>query len=174
MIFGAFSALAWFAVFFMAHVLLFFVRPEIKRAKAILVLLALILAGEVLSVATAFHFFPGADFLLRGGLAMGILWGVLTILCLFVLYMPFYYVVDTSLSVESLILIEGRKKGSFSVAQLQERFVSKKLVGDRLETMASNGWLVRSGNGYGLTAKGWFAARVFLFMKNLWNLGAGG
>ena len=174
MIFGALSAILWFALFLMAHIIFFSFYPNVRRAKVILYLLAFILFGEVISTSVAFFCLTDSNDLIRGGILMAVIWGCLTILCLFVLYMPFYYAVTTSLSVESMILINNRQQGQYSVEQLQEIFVSKSLVSGRLETMVLNGWLARCGDGYMLTGKGRFIAKCFRFMKKLWNLGAGG
>jgi hypothetical protein len=174
MIFGALSAILWFVLFLMAHIIIFSFCPNARRAKVILYLLAFILLGEIASSGIAFFYLPDSNYLIREGILMAVIWGCLTILCLFVLYMPFYYVVATSLSVESLILINNRQQGQYSVAQLQEIFVSKSLVSDRLETMVLNGWLARCGDDYMLTVKGRFIAKYFRFIKKLWNLGLGG
>jgi hypothetical protein len=174
MIFGALSAILWFALFVIDQMIFFSFYPKAQRAKFILFLLAFFLFGELMSISIAFFCLPDSNDLIRGGILMAVIWGCLTILCLFVLYIPFYYAVATSLSVESMILINNRQQGQYSVEQLQEIFVSKSLVSGRLETMVLNGWLVRCGDGYMLTGKGRFIAKCFRFMKKLWNLGAGG
>jgi hypothetical protein len=174
MIFGALSAILWFALFVIVQMIFFSFYPNVGRAKVILYLLVFILFGELMSISVAFFCLPDSNDLIRGGIIMAVIWGCLTVFCLFVLYMPFYYAVAKSLSVESMILINNRQQGLYSVEQLKKIFVSKSLVSGRLETMVLNGWLSRCGDGYVLTGKGRFIAICFRFMKKLWNLGAGG
>jgi hypothetical protein len=174
MIFGALSGILWFAFFLLAHIVYFFVHPYSTRAKVLFRFLALILSCELISVVVASVGLPYSGLLMDGGIFMAVLWGWLMILCLFVLYMPFYLAVARSLTVETMILINNRQEGQYSIEQLQEIFVSKSLVSGRLETMVLNGWLSRCGDGYVLTGKGRFIAKCFRFMKKLWNLGTGG
>jgi hypothetical protein len=61
-----------------------------------------------------------------------------------------------------------------SIAALREEFVSRGLVGQRLATMAANGFLVPRGDAYALTPKGRSIAAIFSRIKRLWKLGAGG
>jgi hypothetical protein len=60
------------------------------------------------------------------------------------------------------------------VAELREEFVSKRLVRQRLATMATNGFLIDLGDRYALTPKGRLTAKVFCWIKRFWRLGAGG
>ena len=156
------SALIWFTIFLIGHLIYFNVNPAAMRAKFMMNLLLIALLGHLAS----------AMLLLQSDMVMSLLWGWLTILCLFVLYMPFYYVIATSLSVQSMILVQT--KGQYPLRQLQEAFVSRTLVGDRLSTMVANGYLVEVNGHYCLTPKGRRVARIFLFFKGLWKLGAGG
>ncbi|MBI2339345.1 MAG: hypothetical protein HYU99_03110 [Deltaproteobacteria bacterium] len=158
------SALIWFAIFFMGHLIYFNINPAVPRAKFIIGLLLIALLGHLASTML----------LLQSDLVMPLLWGWLTILCLFILYMPFYYAMDTSLSLQSLILVQTAPEQRYPVNQLRERFVSKNLVGGRLHTMRANGYLTEENGHYLLSSKGRFVARCFLFLKNLWKLGSGG
>jgi transposase len=60
------------------------------------------------------------------------------------------------------------------VAELREQFVSRRLVGQRLATMATNGFLIDRGDGYALSAKGRATAAIFSWVKQFWRLGSGG
>jgi len=60
------------------------------------------------------------------------------------------------------------------LAELREEFVSRRLVGQRLATMAANGFLIPRGDAYALTPKGRCTAAIFSWLKEFWSLGAGG
>jgi hypothetical protein len=115
----------------------------------------------------------GPTWLTTGGWLLGALWADLTLLCLYVLYMPFYFVIMTSLSVETLIMLQ-RSGGALRVAQLQDRFASEAFAADRFATMSRNGLLRLTTNGHAVTEKGRQTTRPFLVLKSLWRLGPGG
>jgi hypothetical protein len=92
----------------------------------------------------------------------------------FVLYMPFYYTVVASLSVCTMVMIGERPGARMPIAELREEFVSRRLVRQRLATMATNGFLIPRGDAYALSPKGRFTAAMFSRIKKLWRLGAGG
>jgi hypothetical protein len=60
------------------------------------------------------------------------------------------------------------------IAELREEIVSRGLVGQRLATMAANGFLVPRGDAYALSLKGRSMAKVFSWVKRFWKLGSGG
>lgn len=105
---------------------------------------------------------------------MCVLWFELTLVALFILYMPFYYTVAASLSVRTIILLAARSSGAMPMLELREQFVSRKLVAQRLETMKENRLLMQDFGGYILSSKGRFIAEAFLAIKRLWRLGPGG
>jgi hypothetical protein len=106
--------------------------------------------------------------------ASSVLGAVLLYSSLFVLYMPFYYVVVASLSVQTLVLA-GRQPGrAMSLRALEEKFASSQLVEQRLRTMAENKLSRATQEGYALTARGRLVARAFDFLKGFWKLGPGG
>ena len=175
MIFGALSGIMFFALFFVSHVVYFFFRPHSDRARVLLGFLALILFCELICIVIAFVGLNYSGLLSHGGIFMAVLWGWLTILCLFVLYMPFYLSVARSLTVESMIyIINNSQQGRCSIKQLYEEFASKSVVNGRLATMKSKGWLIYSDGVYKLTRKSVIVAKLFRFLKDLWQLGAGG
>lgn len=155
-------SLIWFAIFLVGHLVYFNINPHVKRAEFITRLLGVTLIGESISIII----------LIKNSMGLSLLWGWLMTFCLFVLYMPFYYVIATSLSIQSMILL--KIKGQYPLNQLQEAFVSKALVEGRLSTMVTNGYLIEMNKQYRLTPKGKKVAGVFIFLKNLWKLGSGG
>jgi hypothetical protein len=105
---------------------------------------------------------------------MALVSGLLVMGCLFVLYMPFFFTIATSLSVQTMILVERSPGGRAEVQELRERFASRQLVAGRLQSMVANGYLVREGDCYRVTTKGRLVARLFGVLKHAWRLGAGG
>jgi hypothetical protein len=173
MIIGLLAGLLWFVLFFAAH--LAAIRWAVSESKARINQRLLIagLAGITITLwPTAAAL--GPSLLAHGGLIMGTLWGILTYVGLFILYMPFYYTVVASLSVRTMVMLHRRPDARMLMAELREEFVSRRLVGQRLATMAANGFLVRRGGAYALSPKGRSIATVFLCVKRFWKLGAGG
>jgi hypothetical protein len=173
MIVGALYGMFWFALFLFAQLILMRTLPSRLRLawnkrSVIISLIALsATAGPLLrliDVAT----------LASGGWLLGALWGDLTFLSLYVLYMPFYFVVMTSLSVETLVMLAKQADRTLPVAQLRARFASEAFAADRFETMVRSGLLEKTPDGYAVTNNGTRAARPFLLVKALWRLGAGG
>jgi hypothetical protein len=93
--------------------------------------------------------------------------------CAFILYMPFYYTVSNSLSVQMLIRMQAAPDG-LSVEGLRQDFPMEELLAGRLVTLVASGYVVRTGERFVITAKARVLARSFLFMKALWRLGPGG
>ncbi|TKS58080.1 MAG: hypothetical protein EWM73_03637 [Nitrospira sp.] len=108
-----------------------------------------------------------------GKLLQAILVSNLSMACLFVLYMPFYYTIATSLSVRSLIFIASRREAT-TLSVLLATFASEDIVRKRMQLMAHNRYLFKDDEGFRLTRRGLFVARVFTCLKRLWSLGPGG
>jgi hypothetical protein len=161
---GAFAGCLGFILFLCGHMA--GVRLGLRALRPRLSQLALVAA---LAAVIAALWWLGAGALRPLALA----WGVLTLLALYALYMPFYYTVVASLSVQSLVLM-ARAGGTLAKADLQRRFASRALVAQRMQTMATNGFLVSTAAGYALSAKGLRVAQVFALVKDFWRLGPGG
>jgi hypothetical protein len=99
---------------------------------------------------------------------------LLVFACCFVLYMPFYYTVATSLSVQTMILVDEAGPAGLPLSYLESLFASKNVLSARLGIMVNNGYLVQVGDRFQVTAKGATISRVFGGLKGLWRLGAGG
>jgi hypothetical protein len=173
MILGILAGLLWFTLFFVAHLAV--IRWAHLEAKARMNqrLFVAGLAGIAISLWPAAAVAQGSP-LAQGGLLMAIFCGILSYGGLFVLYMPFYYTVVASLSVRTIIMLLRRPGGRMPIAELREQFVSRRLVGQRLATMAANGFLVARGDVYALSPKGRSTAMMFSGLKSLWRLGSGG
>jgi hypothetical protein len=143
-------------------------RAKIDRALLLLGFLA-IPAGIFFGLQTVTY-----PILAQGGWLMGLLWGLLAYLCLFSLYMPFFYTVATSLSVHTIVLLAQEPDGSLPISVLFEHFASHSLIQKRLAVMVQNGLMFSDGTGYRLTSKGRFVAEAFSILKRFWRLWPGG
>ena len=173
MILGLIAGAVWFVLFLVGHVIILRVVAKAARPRANqFIFLAGLLAIAVtvpLLVASA-----AGTVLAQGNPAIAILCGALVYASLFVLYMPFYYVVAASLSVRTVVLLGRARDGALPLSDLRDEFVSRRLIGQRLETMAKNGFLAATPRGYQLTVKGRYVAKVFDTLKSVWKLEPGG
>lgn len=173
MILGLITGAVWFALFLAGHIGIVRLvgkaaRPRANQLIFLAGLLAIAVTMPPLIASTS------GTVLTQGNMAVAIICGMLVYTSLFILYMPFYYVVAASLSVRSVVLLGRAHDGALPLSVLQEEFVSRNLVGQRLETMAENGFLTATSGGYALTAKGRLVATVFDTLKRIWKLGPGG
>jgi hypothetical protein len=174
MIAGLICGLFWFCAFLAGQLTVQRLCAALARPRATNQVLLGCLAGLAISVFLVCHLLPSAP-LTRGGALIGLLWGVLTLACLFVLYMPFYYTVASSLSVRTLVMLASQHSGSMPIVDVRERFVSRALIGYRLEVMCANGFLKQTDReNFALTIKGKRLARTFGGLKRFWRMDAGG
>jgi len=172
MLVGIVSAIAWFAAFLAAQLAAYWAFGVRHRSKLIVRVFVLAIAGHVATVGWVWvcgkasqHFSPVLSFAC----------GVLLLMCLFILYMPFFYTLTTSLSVEILSMLESAPRRRLPLAEVTHRFTSEVFVLDRLETMRANGYFtVTDASGYRLTARGERVARLLDNVKAALALGAGG
>lgn len=175
MLAGVTSGVIWFMFFMIAHVAAFRVMPNQDRSKTILRILVLAFLGHCVSILSIRFLRDDWLILASSSATLSIVAGCLVIACLFVLYMPFYYTVDTSLSVETLAMLSLKGAGRLPITEVKVRFTSDKFLLDRLETMCRNGYLLRTEDGtYMLLARGRKIASLMLKVKELLKLGAGG
>ena len=174
MILGLISGALCFTGFLLALILIFRGYPHIARVTATLTALAVAMLCHTTITALAYKIIPTDFLILNGGWITALLWGWLVVGSLFVLYMPFYYTIATSLSVQTMILLDHEPRKILALRALQEHFVSRDLVQKRLETMVQNGYLHHYSEGYSLTPRGYATAIIFSRLKKLWRLGAGG
>jgi hypothetical protein len=173
MILGLLGGLLWFALFFSVHLAVIRWAPSVSKASINQRLFLAGLVGIAISLWPATAMLHDST-LAQGSLIMAVICGILVHIGLFVLYMPLYYTVVASLSVRTMVLLRERPGARMAITQLREEFVSRRLVGQRLATMATNGFLRDRGDGYVLTPKGRLTATAFSWIKRFWRLGAGG
>jgi hypothetical protein len=156
----------WFGIFLIGHIAIFRWRPKIKRSRVLVRGIATTIAASMITVALL-PVPEGPAMLLRETYA------VTVISCLFVLYVPFFYSVHTSLSIESLVLLMV-KGGRAPLGELTARFASRRLLDARLRTMVESGYLAQKGEQFVPTPRARQLAMAFAVAKSLWRLGAGG
>jgi hypothetical protein len=173
MIAGLICGALWFAAFLVGQLVVIHRCSALARPGATNRVLAGCLFGLAISVFLTCHLLEGP--VTHGGSVMGLLWSVLTLIGLFVLYMPFYYTIASSLSVRTLVLLAAQPDGRLPTAEVCERFVSRALIGHRLEVMRANGFLAETAQGgFTLTPKGRSVAGIFARIKRFWRMEAGG
>jgi hypothetical protein len=166
---GIVSGAGWFTVFLVVHVVWFHVVQVKDCFKWIVKAMLLCVLAHI-----------GTIFILEAGTKAGgfvvlrSVYGILIMASLFILYMPFYYTIVASLSIQTLICLEEAPRKALSMTQLRERFASRDIVAGRLEIMASNGYLEPGPSGYRATSKARVMSSVFGFLKAAWKLGPGG
>jgi hypothetical protein len=174
MILGLLLGFGWFLFYLGGHILIIryatnAIKPRLSQQLLIVGLVCLI--GSIAAAPSV----VGSHTLLHGGWPMGVAWGVLTYLGLFCLYTPFYYVVVSSLSVQTLVMLLEKPANRLSLSALREVFASREFVRQRLMTMQANGFVQRQGQQhFALTAKGQRLAAFFSWLKQFWKLGPGG
>ena len=171
---GLLSGSVWFVAFLVAHVLVFHLRDVRRRFSLILLLLGTAVVGHVASTWLIAAAGRAPD---PGG--AGVSWlmlaiGTLTIVSAWILYMPFYYVVATSVSVRILITLRHAPGRALPLAALESMFASTEMLQSRLETMETYGHVSRQGDLFAIARKGRVIARSFRFIKAAWRLGPGG
>jgi hypothetical protein len=173
MILGLIAGAVWFVLFLLGHGIILRTLSAAAKPRANQLLFFIGLAGIAVSLRPLIA--SAQDpMLMQGGFVLGAFCGVIVYAGLFVLYMPFYYVVAASLSVATIVLLNQKPDGALPLAVLQDTFASRRLVAQRLETLVENGFLQTVPAGYGLTTKGRRVARFFDCLKLIWKLGPGG
>ena len=163
---GIATGLGWFAAAIVSHFIVLWtkapsVRPRISQL--------IFFSGAAGTLLTLILLSPDLYKLAYCALA-----AILTYGALLTLYLPFYYSIVASLSLQTIILLSDQTNGQLPIENLRHKFSSYELVAQRLATMANNGFVLERDRRYSLTAKGRRIARIFLFFKNFWRLGAGG
>jgi hypothetical protein len=101
------------------------------------------------------------------------LYGMSVVACSFLLYMPFYYTVSASQSVQLVIDIHAAADG-LSVEEIRERYPVDEILAGRFETLLWAGFVTERDGRFALTGKGRLISRPFRAVKALWRLGPGG
>ena len=162
MIQGLTFGAVWFAIFLVTHIAFFHWRNIDNCFSLIARVFLGCIAGHALTSFAA------------GGGVPPFVYGLVVMACLFILYMPFYYITVASLSIQTLILLRDAAGQSLRITELRQHFASDAIVEGRLKTMVSNGYLTEVQDRYWVTAKGRFVARSFAALKEFWRLGPGG
>lgn len=155
------SGLAWLGGALLVHVVGFaLVRVE-RRARTLVALFGAAGVGHLATVALA-----GVDAWRSG-------YGLALIGCGFICYMPFFYTVAASQSVQMLIALAAVRDG-LPADELRRMYAVEEVFAGRLDTLVGAGYLTRTAGGYAPTSKGRLVAHTFRAVKALWRLGPGG
>ncbi len=143
-------------------------RPRYSQILTVSFLASVI--SFVLTMILADYFFWHLRLL---ALAAALVAGLLVMACCFILYTPFIFVISSSLSVDTIIML-SRHGGTMRMDALYDQFVSTEAVNHRLRMMQGNGLLTYAAGRYFLTTKARRLALFFTRMKYLWKLWPGG
>jgi hypothetical protein len=99
--------------------------------------------------------------------------GMSAVACAYLLYMPFYYTIAASQSVQLVIDIHAAPHG-LSVEEIRARYPVDEILAGRLETLLWAGYVTAMDGRFTLTGKGRLTSRPFRAVKALWRLGPGG
>jgi hypothetical protein len=155
------SGVAWVAGALGAHVVVFRMVRVTRRARTLVALFGAAALGHV------------ATMWLAGLNAWRTAYGLAAIVSAFICYMPFYYTVSASQSVQMLLAL-ARAPAGLPPDELRRIYAVDDVLAGRLDTLVGAGYPRRGDEGYALTAKGRLVAGSFRAIKTLWNLGPGG
>ena len=168
---GALTGFRMFAFFVLAHWVYFgFIRPK-NRSR---VLFRLTLFFWILILLRSSHLYFSTESFRMEISIVQVTGATLAFACMWFLYMPFYYSIQTSISVGMLIRILQSGSTGLPESELKPKERTKIIAKKRLETMVAAGYVATSPGGYGLTDKGKYVAHFFRALKKFWKLGAGG
>ncbi len=160
-----------FALFLAVHWALFCLRPVSNRSR-FLIRLTLACVFLMLLRFAKLHISGhsyGLDFQAPRFVA-----ALVAFASLWVLYMPFYYSIQTSLSLGMLIRLASTGSEGIPLVDLRPDAHAEEIVEKRLAAMADSRYLRRENGRYALTSKGKLIARTFNGIKRFWKLGTGG
>lgn len=158
----------WFFVFLVMHIV-WFHQVHVEKCFALIVKIAIVCVIAYLGTILALGWGRGGD-----EIAIQVTYGLLVMGCLFIVYMPFYYTIVASLSIQTLIVLEETQGRSARIDELRQKFASTGIVAGRLNIMITNGYLTERDGRYRVTSKGRMIAKFFGYLKELWRLGPGG
>lgn len=165
---GFLGAVIWFAIFVALKWGYFHRREVVNRSKFTTRIFTICVFGNL---ASNWLLIEGG--VVNASLIHSAICGFVTMACFFVVYMPFYYTIATSLSVQTLVLL-AKNEDTLPLSDLTKRFTSENFVSARLEIMERNGYVFKRGGSYYLFEKGLLLSSIFLFVKKIWRLGTGG
>lgn len=161
------SASCWFALFLGMHLSALHLLRGLSPSRIISGVFGLSVLAEICTEAIL-DWSSGTYSVLW--MAVGVLW----MLSLFILYMPFYYTVASSQSVDALIRLSSYPTKVVPLELLCGPDRLRRVVEGRVESMVASGLLIRHGDGFALSPKGQAISTVFSRLKELWRLGPGG
>jgi hypothetical protein len=170
---GLAHAAGWFAAFVMGHIAAFRARPARARASVIVRVWAGAVLGFLGSVVVCFAVIDPVDRTAADAI-VALLTGLAGLSTLFILYVPFYYTVAASLSIQTLIAIQDAGGNGMPAESVHSQQFLDRLLDGRIGSLIEGGNLVRTDAGFQLTARGRRIALFFQKVKAVWRLGPGG
>jgi hypothetical protein len=160
----------WLIVFLFGHLIWLQVLESPRYSRVIASWYSISVSGFLITMTLVNLYYIHATFLAWIA-CVGV--GLLIMACAFVMYMPFVFVVSSSLSIDTIIMMNYRG-GTMPKQAVYDKFVSADAVEQRLRMMQTNGLLTPTNDRYFLTPKAIRVARFFTAMKHFWKLWPGG
>lgn len=161
----------WFFLFIVIHFLFFMIIKIPVRISIIIRTFFVCIIASAVSIIIYFHLNNDFDIFY---LVFNVFVCWLTMAALFVLYMPFYYTIATSISIQTLIFLLSHSNNMVESKNLYSRFANRKILIERLSIMDRNGYIQCTNEKYVLRSKGYFVASIFSKIKHVCCLGPGG
>ncbi|MCC7369747.1 MAG: hypothetical protein IT306_15070 [Chloroflexi bacterium] len=175
---GALIGAVWVGLLAVTHLVLTAWRPGLNRSRVASRLLLLALAGAAGTALLTAQVAADTSVTAAASAAvhpiLAAIGALVTVLCGFVLYMPLYYAVVSSLSGQLLIRLDEAPDGRLSRATLAGPETLQQILQPRLGSMVRSGLLHEDGGRWCATARGRRTAALFRAVKALWRLGPGG
>ena len=173
MILGSYIGLGIFLIFLFGHWILLTIYCLRNTGRSYLIKQCLLVS--LIAISSIIYLLYLNKLIITEFLFLPIIFSYLTFFCLYVLYMPFFYTISASLSVQTLILLLRNESSSASLIFLRSKFASHDLINGRLNIMKKNNFLSLDIDGfYHLKIKGQITSYFFNWLKIIWKLLPGG
>ena len=167
---GILIALFCFILFLLIHVVIFHNRQVKKRFNTLVMIFLSLFPIYVLIYSLT------SDFLTNftSSALVSFLNGILIYILLFFGYGHFYFLVDRSISVRTMVELENSRERKLTYEQLKEVYSPDNLLLRRVGEMLNGKYIIENSGCYKTTRKGRYQARLCKFLKEYLQLGPGG
>ena len=167
---GILIALFCFILFLLIHVVIFHNRQVKKRFNTLVMIFLSLFPIYVLIYSLT------SDFLTNftSSALVSFLNGILIYILLFFGYGHFYFLVDRSISVRTMVELENSRERKLTYEQLKEVYSPDNLLLRRVGEMLNGKYIIENSGCYKTTRKGRYQARLCKLLKEYLQLGPGG
>ena len=124
---GLAAGLGWFAIVFLIHLIVLWTTVPSVRPRISQMVFLFGIIGVLSSVVLLFSYL-GKSSVSNEALIFSALGGILVYGGMLTLYLPFYYSIVASLSLQTIILLNEQANATLPIIRLQQRFSSRHFV----------------------------------------------